>query len=222
MDPVQTPVVAVDGPAAAGKGTLSRRLARELGFDHLDTGLLYRAVGKKLLDAGLDPANETAAWEAAKALRVSDLDGPGLRGERVGRAASICSSVARVRQELLDYQRRFAMNPPGGRGAVLDGRDIGTHVCPQAPLKVWMTASAEARAARRAAEDPDGPSFEQALAAIRDRDEREANRAASPMRPAQDARVIDTTSIDSEQAFAVAMSWARELGLAPKPPKPKR
>jgi cytidylate kinase len=214
--PQATPVIAVDGPAAAGKGTLSKSLAKALGFDHLDTGLLYRAVGKKLLDAGQDPSDPEAALQAAKLLTAQDLQGPGLRGEAMGRAASICSSVAEVRAELLDYQRRFASAPPGGRGAVLDGRDIGTAVCPEADLKIWMTASPEARASRRAAEDPHGLSFDQALAAIRERDEREINRAASPMRPADDALTIDTTSMSSSEALGVAMEWAeRFVGAEP-------
>lgn len=212
-----TPVIAIDGPAASGKGTLAKRLAAELGYDHLDTGLLYRAVAKKTLEAGARPDDAAVASAMAKGLRLADLEGPGLRGEAMGKAASICSCIPEVRQALLDYQVDFAAHPPSGRGAVLDGRDIGTAVCPAAPLKIWMTASAATRARRRQAEDPQGAPLGEILAAIEERDLRELTRAISPMVPAGDARVIDTSELGAEEAFAIAKEWARPLAeRAPK------
>lgn len=211
----QTPVIAIDGPAASGKGTLSKRLASELGFDHLDTGLLYRAVAKKILDAGAQPDDVEVASAMAKSLSLADLQAPGLRGEAMGKAASICSCIPQVRQALLEYQVDFAAHPPSGKGAVLDGRDIGTAVCPSAPLKIWMTASPLARASRRHAEDPEGPALPMILAAIEERDHRERTRAASPMVPAPDARVIDTTYLDADSAFETAKGWAASLAGFP-------
>lgn len=206
-----TPVIAIDGPAASGKGTLAKRLAAELGYDHLDTGLLYRAVAKKILDAGALADDVVVASAMAKALALSDLDAPGLRGEAMGKAASICSCIPEVRQALLDYQVGFASHPPSGKGAVLDGRDIGTAVCPSAPLKIWMTASAATRAMRRHAEDPQGPPMEDILAAIEERDHRERTRSVSPMVPASDAKFIDTSDLKAEEAFALAKEWAKSL-----------
>jgi cytidylate kinase len=139
-------VVAVDGPAAAGKGTLARRLAKHLGLRYLDTGLLYRAVAATMLGRGLDPAEPAAAVEAARALRASDLEGPRLRDEEVAQAASVVAAQTAVRAALLTFQRRFAATPPG---AVLDGRDIGTVVCPDADAKLFVTASLGVRVARR-------------------------------------------------------------------------
>jgi cytidylate kinase len=210
------PVIAIDGPAASGKGTLAKRLALELGYDHLDTGLLYRAVAKKIIDAGASPDDVAVASEMAKALTLSDLSASGLRGEAMGKAASICSCIPEVRQALLDYQVGFAANPPSGKGAVLDGRDIGTAVCPHAPLKIWMTASAATRAMRRQAEDPQGPVLAQILSAIEERDERERTRSVSPMIPAADALTIDTSELSAQDAFALAKGWAQALPPARK------
>lgn len=204
-------VIAIDGPAASGKGTLAKSLAKELGFDHLDTGLLYRAVAKKIVDHGAEPDNVEVASLMAKSLCEKDLTARGLRGEAMGKAASICSCIPEVRQALLDFQLDFAANPPSGLGAVLDGRDIGTAVCPSASLKIWMTADAEVRAERRRAEDPSGPDYASILAAIKERDHRETTRAISPLVPASDARIIDTSGIDAQTALSVALSWARGL-----------
>lgn len=212
-----TPVIAIDGPAASGKGTLARRLAAELGYDHLDTGLLYRAVAKKILDAGAEPDDVEVAARMARELSAEDLAGSGLRGETMGRAASICSGIPAVRAHLLDYQLGFAARPPGGKGAVLDGRDIGTAVCPGAELKIWMTASPERRAQRRHAEDPSGPPVEQVLAAIQERDQRETTRPISPLIPAPDARIVDTSELDAESAFQMAMGWTAGLGGGKRP-----
>lgn len=204
-----TPVIAIDGPAASGKGTLARSLAESLGFDHLDTGLLYRAVAKKILGVGAEPDDVKVASRMARELSASDLASEGLRGEAMGRAASICSGIPSVRAALLDYQLNFAARPPSGRGAVLDGRDIGTAVCPGADLKIWMTASAPRRAERRRAEDPAGPKVETILAAIEERDLRETTRLISPLIPALDAKVVDTTDMTAAQAFELASGWAR-------------
>lgn len=212
-----TPVIAIDGPAASGKGTLALRLAATLGYDHLDTGLLYRAVAKKIIEAGAEPDNVEVASRMAQALTPLDLKAPNLRGEVMGRAASICSGIPAVRAHLLDYQLNFAARPPGGKGAVLDGRDIGTAVCPGAELKIWMTASPERRAERRQAEDPEGPKIEQILAAIQERDLRETTRAISPLVPAADARVIDTTDLGAEESFQMALAWTRALGTGKRP-----
>ena len=209
-------VIAIDGPAASGKGTLAKRLAQSLGYDHLDTGLLYRAVAKKILDAGSDPADPQAAAVAARSLSRSDTLADGLRGEAMGRAASICSCIPEVRAALLDFQVQFALSPPSGKGAVLDGRDIGTMVCPSADLKIWMSASAEARASRRHAEDPK-QSYEAVLAAIQERDARERERAASPMVPAKDAKQMDTTEMSADEAFSLAMKWALGIDTKSKP-----
>ena len=208
----QSMIVAIDGPAASGKGTLAKSLAASLGFDHLDTGLLYRAVAKKIVDSGFEPDNVEAAESMAQSLSAVDLRADGLRGEKMGRAASICSGIPAVRKALLDYQLDFASNPPGGKGAVLDGRDIGTAVCPRAHLKIWMTADAEVRATRRLAEDPAAGTFDSILAAIKERDLRETTREISPLVPASDAKIIDTGKLGAGEALAQAISWASEIG----------
>lgn len=209
-------VIAIDGPAASGKGTLAKSLAAALDFDHLDTGLLYRAVAKKILEAGSEPDNVQVATAMAESLSPHDLAAQGLRGEAMGRAASICSGIPGVRKALLDYQLNFAKNPPGGRGAVLDGRDIGTAVCPGAELKIWMTAAPEVRAQRRRAEDPNGMGFDKILAAIKERDLRETTRVISRLIPAKDAKEIDTGGIGSAEALLIALAWSKALG-APAP-----
>lgn len=205
-------IIAIDGPAAAGKGTLARRLAAELGFDYLDTGLIYRAVGMNLVRAGFDPADAARAGEAARDLAPSDLEAPGLREDVAAQAASKVAVIPEVRSALLDFQRRFAAQPPGGRGAVLDGRDIGTVVCPEADVKLFVTASLEKRAGRRLKELQEkglDAIHSTVLADMKERDERDRNRSVAPLLPAGDAVVLDTSDLDADQAFAVALDLVR-------------
>lgn len=202
-------VIAVDGPAAAGKGTLARRLAAHLGFAYLDTGLLYRAVGMRTLETGADPGEPAAAEAAARALTSEDLGHPDLRGDAAAEAASQVASIPDVRAALLDFQRAFASAPPDGvSGAVLDGRDIGTVVCPDAALKLFVTASLEVRAARRLNELRQRgleAIHSRVLRDMKGRDARDSSRAVAPLEPAEDAVVIDTSSLDAEAAFAKAL-----------------
>ncbi len=201
-------MIAIDGPASAGKGTLARRLAAHLGLPHLDTGLLYRATGRRVLDAGHDPADAGAAAVAARALAPEDLARPDLRGPEADRAASLVAAVPAVRDALLAFQRRVA-----AAGAVLDGRDIGTVVCPDAPVKLYVTASAAARARRRwlelAARGVAVP-LGQVEAEMQARDAQDAGRATAPLRPAEDAVLLDTTALDADAAFARAVEIVRE------------
>ncbi len=201
-------VIAIDGPAAAGKGTLARRLAAHLGLPYLDTGLLYRAVGRRVLDAGGDPADAAVATAAALALPPADMDRADLRTPEAALAASAVAAVPGVRAALLEFQRSFGRT----RGAVLDGRDIGTVVFPEAQVKFFVTASAEARAKRRwlelqAAGTP--LPLAQVEAETRRRDEQDAARATAPMKPAPDAVLLDTTALDAEAAFAAAIAQLR-------------
>lgn len=206
-------IIAVDGPAAAGKGTLARRLAVEFRLAHLDTGALYRATARDAIAAGVDPADAAAAAGIAAKLDPASLTDPGLRSEEIGRVASIVSVHPAVRAALLDYQRNFAYHPPNdAEGAVLDGRDVGTVVCPEATVKLFVTASVEARAARRlreleAAGDPADAAA--VLADLQARDERDSKRSASPMKPATDAVVLDTSGLDADEAFGAAVSIVR-------------
>ena len=197
-------MIAIDGPASAGKGTLARRLAAHLGLPHLDTGLLYRATGRRVLDAGGDPADPAAATQAALDLLPADLDRADLRGPDADRASSLVAAVPAVRAALLDFQRRFAAG-----GAVLDGRDIGTVVCPGARVKLYVTADVGARARRRwlelAARGVDVPMAE-VEAEMRARDAQDADRATAPLRPATDAVLLDTTALDADAAFAAALA----------------
>jgi cytidylate kinase len=205
-------IIAIDGPAAAGKGTLARRLAAELGFDYLDTGLIYRAVGMNVERAGFDPADEARAGEAARDLQPEDLAADDLRTDEAAQAASKVAAIPAVRAALLDFQRRFAACPPGGKGAVLDGRDIGTVVCPDAGIKLFVTASAETRAARRLKELQDrgiDTTFDRVLAEMRERDERDSQRAVAPLKPAEDAEVLDTSGLDADAAFDAAIAFVR-------------
>ena len=207
-----TTIIAIDGPAAAGKGTLARRLAAELGFDYLDTGLIYRAVGMKLARAGQDPSEVDAAERTARALAPADLDAPDLRVDEAAQAASKVAAIPGVRAALLDFQRSFASQPPGGKGAVLDGRDIGTVVCPNAQVKLFVTASLEKRAERRLKELQEKGSdviHSTVLADMRERDDRDRNRSAAPLIAAEDATVLDTSDLDADQAFAVALQLVR-------------
>jgi cytidylate kinase len=203
-------IVAVDGPSASGKGTLARRLAAALGFAFLDTGLLYRAVGAAVLAAGGDPADPAAALAAARDLDLSALDPTALRREAAGQAASVVAVIPEVRAALRDLQRRFAAAPPGRKaGAVLDGRDIGTVVCPQAEVKIFLTASAEARARRRhkeLLERGEASIYARVLAEMRERDRRDSERAAAPLKPATDAEILDTTDLDAEETFRTALA----------------
>lgn len=185
--------VAIDGPAAAGKGTISRAVAERFGFAHLDTGALYRAVGVKAQAGGLDPV------EAAKGLCPEDLARDDLRTLEAGQAASIIAVIPDVRAALVDFQREFARREGG---AVLDGRDIGTVICPGAEVKLFVTASPEVRAHRRWLEV--GGEEAQVLAQVRERDDRDMNRADAPLRPAEDALVLDTSDLSIEEAVARA------------------
>ncbi|WP_332118178.1 (d)CMP kinase [Azorhizobium caulinodans] len=198
-------IIAIDGPAASGKGTLGKRIAGHLGLAHLDTGLLYRAVGAICLAAG-KLEDEAASVEAAQALDVTTLDPESLRTGAIGEAASVVAARPGVRAALVDLQRRFAARP---EGAVLDGRDIGSVICPDATVKLFVTASPEVRAERRfkelAARDPLA-SYEAVLADIHKRDERDSNRAAAPLVMANDAVLLDTSSLGIEESFAAALA----------------
>jgi len=201
MSPV---VIAVDGPAAAGKGTLARRLAAALGLPYLDTGLLYRAVGRRVLDRGADPHDPVAAEREARALTPADLDRPDLRGPDADKAASAVAAIPAVRAALLDFQRSFGAT----KGAVLDGRDIGTVVFPNAQAKLFVTASPEERARRRWLElRARGIAADRAQveAEIRARDAQDASRPVAPLVPAADAMLLDTTALDADAAFAAAL-----------------
>jgi len=203
-----TPVIAVDGPTASGKGTLARRLAADLGFAYLDTGSLYRATALRLTRAGGDGSDVDDAVAAAVGITAADLADPALRDEATGNMASRIAALQPVRDALFAYQQSFAANPPdGAAGAVLDGRDIGTVVCPKATAKLFVTATAAARAARRHAElaaRGSEVSLAGVLQDLRARDERDTNRALSPLRPAADADLLDTTELDIEAAFFAA------------------
>jgi cytidylate kinase len=201
-------IVALDGPAASGKGTLARRLAHHFDFAFLDTGLLYRATARHLAGAGLGDA---AAEAAARRVRPIDLDDPELRREDIAQLASTVAAVPGVRAALLAFQRDFAAAPPGGkRGAVLDGRDIGTVVCPDAAAKIFVTASIEERARRRLKELQDNgveAIYGTVLQDMQDRDARDSRRQTAPLRPADDAFVLDTTHLDADAAFAAARDY---------------
>jgi CMP/dCMP kinase len=199
-------IIAIDGPAASGKGTLGKRLAAHYGLRHLDTGLLYRAVAKAVLDAGDRPDDALRAAAAARSLDPTTFDEAALKSQQVGEAASLVSAIDAVRSALREFQKRFAATPPG---AVLDGRDIGTVICPDADVKIFVTATPEVRARRRALE------FRRAglvvnesdiLADILRRDARDTGRAISPLRQAADAQLLDTTSLDVEAVLAAAVA----------------
>jgi CMP/dCMP kinase len=199
-------IFAVDGPAAAGKGTLARRLADRYGLALLDTGGLYRAAALHTLEAGGNPADPAEAEAGAKRVVAGDLEDPRLRSEEVAQAASVVAAIPAVRTALLQFQRDFAAQPPG---AVLDGRDIGTVVCPNADAKLFVTASLEARARRRfeelQAREP-GAIYERVLQDLIDRDARDSQRRTAPLVPADDAIVLDTTELDPDAAFRAAVA----------------
>ncbi len=202
------PIVAIDGPAAAGKGTLARRLAATLHLPYLDTGLLYRAVGRRVLETGGDPSDAVSAESAARALEPADLDRNDLRGPQADAAAASVASITGVRAALLDFQRDFAVRD----GAVLDGRDIGTVIFPNAPAKLFVTASLAERARRRWLElrakgmEADIATVE---ADMRQRDAKDAARAAAPLKAAADACLLDTSEMDAEAAFQAALAFIR-------------
>ncbi len=202
-------IVAIDGPAASGKGTLARRLAEYLNLPHLDTGLLYRATARTLIEHGQNFSDIRAAVAAARGLSLTDFDPKVLRGRDMGEAASIVAAIPEVRQALVDMQRSFAARPGG---AVLDGRDIGTVICPQAEVKIFVTASPETRASRRALElkgQGEAVDYQVVLEEIRRRDARDASRSLAPLRPAEDAVELDTTDLDVDAAFARALAIVR-------------
>lgn len=216
--PVIAPVIAIDGTAASGKGTLARKVADMLDMAYLDTGLLYRYVGIEGLRRGLDLDDGEALADLARTLDPAALDDPELRSDRAGPAASLAGRHPAVRQALFDMQRDFAHNPPplpDGRaasGAVLDGRDIGTVICPDAPVKLYVTAQTETRADRRHKELQSrgiSVSYEAVLADMLERDRRDAGRDTAPMKPADDALIIDTTDMDIGQVLEKAMDFIR-------------
>jgi CMP/dCMP kinase len=201
-------IVAVDGPAAAGKGTLARRLAAALNLPYLDTGLLYRAVGRRVLDRGADPHDAAIAEAEARALVPADLDRGDLRGPGPDMAASTVATIPAVRAALVEWQRAFGRR----HGAVMDGRDIGTAIFPEAPVKLFVTASPEARARRRYEELRGrgvAADLTQVESELRARDAQDAGRATAPMRAAEDAAVLDTTELGIEEAFAAALAIVR-------------
>lgn len=202
-------IIAIDGPAASGKGTLGKRLSEHFGFAHLDTGLLYRAVARVMLDRDMDLTDRDAAQQVAESLDVTHLDDPRLRGAEMGEAASMISGYQPVRDALLAFQRQFADQPPG---AVLDGRDIGTVVCPHADVKLFITAAPEERARRRHLElqkRGEQTEYDRILEDIRRRDERDMNRSTAPLKPAADAITLDTTQLDADAAFQAALDLVR-------------
>lgn len=203
-------IIAIDGPAASGKGTLARKLAAHYGYAHLDTGLLYRGVGRIMLDRGFDLANAEIAATIAEFLDPADLDPERLRGAEMGEAASVVAAHPPVRAALLDLQRRFAAQAPG---AVLDGRDIGSVICPDAELKIFVTASPEERARRRHLElqgRGEDITFDMVLADIRKRDERDSSRSSAPLVVPDDAIRLDTTHMGPDAVLAFALARAEE------------
>jgi CMP/dCMP kinase len=214
-------IVAIDGPAASGKGTLARRLAQHFKLAHLDTGKLYRAAALHAITSGGDPADPAVAQAAAERVRAADLDNPRLREETVAQISSVVAAIPAVRQALLAFQRDFARRPPGATGAVLDGRDIGTVVCPDAEAKLFVTASLEARARRRFKELQESGGnaiYEHVLQDMKDRDARDSQRRAAPLVPAGDAFVLDTTVLDADAALAAALDFI-DRKLADGPPR---
>jgi cytidylate kinase len=210
-------LIAIDGPNASGKGTLARRLGKELGFPVLDTGLLYRAVGWLVLQQGSDINHETIALHAADELHElitpEFLSNPELRSAEIGTAASIVSAFGPVRQSLFDLQRNFALHPPGdAAGAILDGRDIGTVICPDANIKFYVTAKAEIRTERRARElygDDWQKHFDALLLQTNERDQRDSERATAPLKPAEDAVMVDTSDMSADEVFQMALELVR-------------
>jgi cytidylate kinase len=198
-------IIAIDGPAASGKGTLGKRLAAHYGYRHLDTGVIYRAVAHMLLSAGADLGDEALAVKAARELDPETFENPALKSQKIGTAASVVSAIPRVREALVEFQRQFAEKPPG---AVLDGRDIGTVICPNAEVKIFVVADPKIRARRRALEARSrGEEADEAaiLADILARDERDQNRAVAPLKPAADAYLLDNSNLDIEGGVRAAI-----------------
>jgi len=210
-------IIAIDGPAASGKGTLARRLATRLNYAYLDTGALYRCVGKAVLDAGGNPADEAQAVAAAKSLqqklKAEDTANPSLRTDEVGQAASNVAKFPDVRNALDDFQQNFAANPgPGLGGVILDGRDIGTVICPNADVKLFITASTEERARRRFNElqaKGIAATYDEVLADMRERDARDSDRAYRPLKAADDAHILDTSTMSEGEVMERALSIIR-------------
>ncbi|MGQ0671603.1 MAG: (d)CMP kinase [Hyphomicrobium sp.] len=203
-------IIAIDGPAASGKGTLAQRVADHFELRCLDTGLLYRAVARDLVTRGFQLDDAWAAVAAARHLDPKTFDDPALRGAAAGDKASIVARIPEVRAALLAYQRDFARQSPG---AVLDGRDIGTVVCPDADVKIFVTATSEVRAQRRFLEHQsrgEAIRYEAVLADIKARDERDTSRAVAPLKPAADALLLDTTGLDREAAFDAAVALVEQ------------
>ncbi len=215
-------IIAIDGTSAAGKGTLAKRLQEFYGYAYLDTGALYRAVGKRVLDSGKDPTDEQAAVEAAQSLSPESMlelqNDSSIRTEQCGAAASKVSAIPAVRQALFDFQRRFALHPvfvdgTPAKGAILDGRDIGTVVCPEADVKLYLIASPEIRAKRRLKELQEKgicAIYDEILADVKARDERDLHRAVSPLRPADDAFVLDTSDLSIDSVFAHCIDFINQ------------
>ncbi len=198
-------IIAIDGPAASGKGTLGKRLAHHYGYRHLDTGVIYRAVAFALLEAGSDLGNEALAVAAAMELDPEKFGNPVLKTQKVGDAASVVSAIPKVREVLVNFQRQFAADPPG---AVLDGRDIGTVICPDADVKIFVVADPHVRARRRTLEALGrGEAADEAavLADILKRDERDRNRASAPLKAASDAYLLDNSQLDIESGVRAAI-----------------
>lgn len=198
-------IIAIDGPAASGKGTLGKRLAHHYGYRHLDTGVIYRAVAKALLDGGFELTDEERAVAVAQELDPEKFGNPALKTQEIGDAASVVSAFPGVREALLNFQRRFTEDPPG---AVLDGRDIGTVICPHADVKIFVVADATVRARRRTLEAlARGEVADEAavLADIIKRDERDKNRPVAPLKPAEDAYLLDNSNLDIEGGVRAAI-----------------
>ena len=208
-------IIAIDGSAASGKGTLAKRLATHLGLSHLDTGALYRAVSLQLLNAGQNPKNINAnqCVRSCVELDIALTTSPLIRSEKVAEMASVVAAMPAVRAALLDLQRHFAATPPDPKGAILDGRDIGTVICPDATYKFFVDADLEVRAARRVKELLERgveAIYARVLQDMRERDARDSTRKLAPLVPAEDAFVIDTTKINAEAAFTAALEWISE------------
>jgi cytidylate kinase len=198
-------IIAIDGPAASGKGTIARKIASMYGLHHLDSGLLYRAVAKAVLDAGYATDDATHATEIAAKLDPSKFEENALKSQAITEAASMVAAIPQVRQALINYQRAFALRPPG---AVLDGRDIGTVIVPGADVKLFVVASPEVRAARRASElraRGEAADEHAVLADLLRRDERDSRRTVAPLKPAPEAHLLDTTHLGIDAAFRAAV-----------------